>query len=65
MSGTEMDMVGNVLPQIFNEGATEDKGEMARLVSTLFLSLCWYMTKFFIPTIVFVGNLLCLYHKIW
>jgi len=31
MSGTEMDMVGNIAPQIFNEGATEDKGEMARL----------------------------------
>jgi hypothetical protein len=28
---TEMDMVGNVLPQIFEEGATEDKGEIARL----------------------------------
>jgi T-complex protein 1 subunit beta len=28
-----MDMVGNVLPQIFNEGAQEDKGEMARLQS--------------------------------
>jgi len=28
-----MDIVGNVLPQIFNEGATEDKGEMARLQS--------------------------------
>lgn len=24
----------NVLPQIFDEGATEDKGEMARMVST-------------------------------
>jgi len=33
MAGTEMDMVGNVLPQIFNEGAQEEKGEMARLVS--------------------------------
>lgn len=31
MAGTEMDVVGNVLPQIFDEGATEDKGEMARL----------------------------------
>jgi len=28
-----MDMVGNVLPQIFNEGAQEEKGEMARLQS--------------------------------
>jgi len=28
-----MDMVGNVLPQIFNEGASEDKGELARLQS--------------------------------
>ena len=52
MSGTEMDMVGvsfwpfvysnllflqNIAPQIFNEGATEDKGEMARLVSTLLM----------------------------
>jgi len=33
MAGTEMDMVGNVLPQIFDEGATEDKGEMARMQS--------------------------------
>jgi len=33
MAGTEMDMVGNVLPQILNEGASEDKGEMARLQS--------------------------------
>jgi len=28
-----MDMVGNVLPQIFTEGASEDKGELARLQS--------------------------------
>ena len=48
MAGTEMDMVGvsitfivsnyllqNVLPQIFNEGAQEEKGEMARLVSKI------------------------------
>jgi T-complex protein 1 subunit beta len=28
-----MDMVGNVLPQVFGEGASEDKGEMARLQS--------------------------------
>ena len=27
----DMDMVGNVLPQIFNENATEDKGELARM----------------------------------
>jgi len=33
MAGTEMDMVGNVLPQIFDQGATEDKGELARLQS--------------------------------
>jgi len=33
MAGTEMDMVGNILPQIFDEGATEDKGEMARMQS--------------------------------
>jgi T-complex protein 1 subunit beta len=33
MAGTEMDMVGNVAPQIFDEGATEDKGEMARMQS--------------------------------
>jgi T-complex protein 1 subunit beta len=33
MAGTEMDMVGNVLPQIFSEGAQEDKGEMARMQS--------------------------------
>ena len=47
MAATEMDMVGvsiffqfilqNVLPQIFDEGAQEDKGEMARLVSIIFL----------------------------
>ncbi len=28
-----MDMVGNVLPQIFNENASEDKGELARMQS--------------------------------
>lgn len=28
-----MDMVGNVLPQILNEGASEDRGEIARLQS--------------------------------
>lgn len=33
MAGTEMDMVGNVLPQILNEGASEDRGEIARLQS--------------------------------
>jgi T-complex protein 1 subunit beta len=33
MSNTEMDMVGNVLPQILSEGASDDKGEMARLQS--------------------------------
>jgi T-complex protein 1 subunit beta len=33
MASTEMDMVGNVLPQILMEGASEDKGEMARLQS--------------------------------
>jgi T-complex protein 1 subunit beta len=33
MAATEMDMVGNVLPQIFTDGAQEDKGEMARLQS--------------------------------
>jgi T-complex protein 1 subunit beta len=33
MAGTEMDMVGNVLPQILQEGASEDKGELARLQS--------------------------------
>lgn len=47
MAATEMDMVGvsilcilliqNVLPQIFTDGAQEDKGEMARLVSIFFL----------------------------
>jgi len=31
MVSTEMDMVGNVLPQILQEGAAEDRGEMARL----------------------------------
>ena len=29
----DMDMVGNVLPQIFNENASEDKGELARMQS--------------------------------
>jgi T-complex protein 1 subunit beta len=33
MAGTEMDMVGNVLPQILQEGASEDRGEIARLQS--------------------------------
>jgi T-complex protein 1 subunit beta len=33
MASTEMDMVGNVLPQILMDGASEDKGEMARLQS--------------------------------
>lgn len=33
MASTEMDMVGNVAPQIFSEGASEDKGELARLQS--------------------------------
>merc|ERR1712166_1341431 len=33
MSNTEMDMVGNVLPQILSEGASDDKGEMARMQS--------------------------------
>jgi len=28
-----MDMVGNVLPQILQEGASENRGEMARLQS--------------------------------
>jgi hypothetical protein len=31
MAGTEMDMVGNIMPQIFEEGAQDDKGEMARM----------------------------------
>jgi len=31
MASTEMDMVGNVLPQILTEGASEDKGELARM----------------------------------
>ena len=29
----DMDMVGNVLPNIFNENASEDKGESARMQS--------------------------------
>lgn len=33
MVSTEMDMVGNVLPQILQGGASEDRGEMARLQS--------------------------------
>ena len=41
-----MDMVGNIAPQIFNEGATEDKGEMARLVSTLTMDLKNSASKF-------------------
>lgn len=28
-----MDMVGNIMPQIFEEGAQDDKGEMARMQS--------------------------------
>jgi len=27
-----MDAVGNVLPQVIKQGASEEKGEMARLV---------------------------------
>jgi len=33
MANTEMDMVGNVLPQILSEGASDDRGEMARVQS--------------------------------
>jgi T-complex protein 1 subunit beta len=29
----DMDMVGNVLPHIFSDEATEDKGELARMQS--------------------------------
>ena len=29
----DMDMVGNVLPQVFNENSSEDKGELARMQS--------------------------------
>lgn len=50
MAGTEMDMIGvskfidhfitmifvqNIMPQIFEEGAQDDKGEMARMVSQI------------------------------
>lgn len=28
-----MDLVGNVLPQVLKDEATEDKGELARLVN--------------------------------
>jgi hypothetical protein len=31
MASHDMDMVGNVLPQVFNENASEDKGELARM----------------------------------
>eukprot|EP00347_Sterkiella_histriomuscorum_P011121 403373679 len=30
---TDMDMIGNVLPHVFNENASEDKGELARMQS--------------------------------
>ena len=30
-----MDLVGNVLPQVLKDEATEDKGELARLVEIL------------------------------
>nr|AAF25618.1 chaperonin beta subunit [Sterkiella nova] len=33
MASHDMDMVGNVLPQVFNENASEDKGELARMQS--------------------------------
>ena len=33
MASGDMDMVGNVLPQIFNENASEDRGELARVQS--------------------------------
>jgi hypothetical protein len=28
---TSMDMIGNILPNVFNENAQEDRGENARL----------------------------------
>ena len=31
MASHDMDMVGNVLPHVFNENASEDKGELARM----------------------------------
>lgn len=34
-----MDAVGNVLPQVIKDGATEEKGEIARLVTMLLFSL--------------------------
>lgn len=33
MAANDMDMVGNVLPQIFDEEASADKGELARMQS--------------------------------
>jgi len=33
-----MDAVGNVLPQVIKEGASEEKGEVARLVTILLYS---------------------------
>lgn len=33
MASHDMDMIGNVLPQVFNENASEDKGELARMQS--------------------------------
>ena len=34
-----MDAVGNVLPQVIKEGASEEKGEIARLVILVLFSL--------------------------
>ena len=31
MASADMDMVGNVIPRVFNENASEDKGELARM----------------------------------
>lgn len=34
-----MDAVGNVLPQVIKDGASEEKGEVARLVIIILFSL--------------------------
>jgi hypothetical protein len=34
-----MDAVGNVLPQVIKDGASEEKGEVARLVTIFLCSL--------------------------
>jgi hypothetical protein len=38
-----MDLVGNVLPQVLKDEASEDRGEMARLVDSIIIN--WWFSK--------------------